>query len=264
MSTLEEYKEKYAPELIQALDEFHRIHAPEGFVSTVENGQALILHLAQNNMPPTLASLEQSAKMHTPELGYKMYYTAEEQAFNAVRAQYDANTLAIFDHWFSYQHIEKTPRAAAAILSECRGHKVDKEFLDLALGRAASKGKIVFLKAPGQDAYVPGQYSGKDLKDTVKPEEMTDVFGKRLHPTQAHGQAGEQYRAKLERDAETGRAPSEQTEQYWIERAHKATGANLASTKVELTRIVVTENGKISWEKTALAREKMQAGIGSR
>ncbi len=182
---LEEYKDKYAPELIAALDQFQKIHAPKGFIDTAANGEALLLHLAQNNMPPTLASLEQSVAMHTPERGFKMYYTPDEQALNAARAEYDANTLAIFDRWFSFQHIERTPRAAAAVLSECRGHVVDKSFLDLALGRAASKGKIVFSKAPGQDGYVPGQYSNTKnenlLHDRVDPSTVTDALAWKIH-----------------------------------------------------------------------------------
>jgi hypothetical protein len=266
MSTLDEYKDKYATQLIQALDQFQKIHAPKGFIDTKENGEALLLHLAQNNMPPTLASLEQSAQMHVAQ-GWKFYLSADEQAFNAVRAQYNADTLAIFDRWYGYQHIEKNPRTAAAILSECQGHVVDKAFLDLALGRAASKGKVSFLRAPGQSGYIAGQYSDKNLRDEVKPEEVTDALGVPLHRAQntVRGEAARQYMEKLNRDAEAGRAPADQTEQYWIERADKAAGANLASTRGELVRMIVTKpGGGIDWKATAEAREARQKGIGSR
>src|SRR5271167_334070 len=269
MSTLDEYKDKYAAQLIEALDQFQKIHAPKGFIDTAANGEALLLHLAQNDMPPTFASLEQSAKMHTPELGFKMYYSADEQALNAVRAQHTEIDLAVFDHFFSYQHIEKTPRAAAAILREMQGHSpFKKDMLELCVGRAATKGLVTFLKAPGQPGYVAGQYSDKDLRDTVDPDTVTDALGvplPRAQPATARGEAARQYLEKLNRDAEAGRAPADQTEQHWIERAHKATGANLASTRGELTRMVVTgAGGKIDWKATALAREKMQEGIGSR
>jgi len=267
MSTLEEYKEKYAPELIQALDEFQRIHAPEGFIDTAKNGEALLLHLAQNDMPPTLASLELSARMHTPELGFKMFYSPEEQAFNNLRAQYSAQDLQTLDHWFSYQHIERTDKAKFAILQECQGHAVTKDALDNFLGRAASKGKIVFTKAPGQDNVIAGQYSGKDLRDTV--DKVYDALGHVVYsketPTRQPSIAAQQYADKLKRDAESGRT-TEQTESYWKSKAEDYARSNLASTRFELSRILVTKPGTSTpdWKATAEKRKAMQDTIGSR
>src|SRR5271169_1218154 len=264
MSTLEEYKEKFAPELMQALDEFQRVHAPRGFISTAENGQALILHLAQNNMPPTLASLEQSAEMHVGQ-GWKFYYTADEQALNAVRDQYDANTLAVFDAWWKFQHVQKDARSEAAVLSECRGHVVDRAFLDLALGRSASKGKIVFAKAPGQDNVIAGQYSGKDLRDTV--DKVYDALGHLVYSketsTRQPSIAAQQYAAKLQRDAESGRTSTD-TDAYWKSKAEDYARANLASTRLELSRILVTKPGTSTpdWKATAEKRKAMQDTIG--
>ncbi len=264
--TLDEYKDKHAAQLEQVLNQFDTLYTPKGFINTKENGEALLKHLADNNMPPTLASLEQSAKMHVDK-GWKFYLTPDEQAFNAVRAGYPAETLALFDRWYSYQHIEKNPRTANAILTECRGHAVDKAFLDLALGRAASKGLVTFSKAPDNVGYQSGQYSGKDLRDEVKPEEMTDALGNRLTrtPRDVRGEAGKQFLASLERKEQESR-PSGHDENYWVDRAEKACGANLASTKGELRRMVITKQGTsiIDWEATAKAREQMQQNIGSR
>jgi hypothetical protein len=266
--TFEEYLDANAAQLSQSLTAFQQQELQKGFIDTTENGKLLIKALNDNGLKPTVENLVACAKAHTPELGYKFYYTADEQALNAVRAQYPADTLALFDRWYAYQHIEKNTRTEAAILSECKGHVVDKAFLDLALGRAASKGHVTFSRAPGQESYIAGQYSGKDLRDTVKPEEMTDALGNRLHraPRDVQGEAGKQFLASLERkEKEQGRSTGHD-ETYWIERAEKACGANLASTKGELRRMVVTKPGTsvVDWEATAKAREAMQKNIGSR
>lgn len=263
----EQYIEQYRAALTTVLTEFDNRERPLGFEPPNEASEKIMEWMAANNLPPTLASVEMAVRKHA-EAGYKLYLSADETNLRNVRAQYDANRLALFDRWYGYQHIVRTPRTEAAILSEARGHVVDKERLELCLGRAASKGLVTFSKAPGQDSYVPGQYSGKDLRDEVKPEEMTDALGNRLNRTarDVKGEAGKQYIAKLEREREEQSRPSGHDENYWVDRAEKACGANLASTKGELRRMVVTKPGTsiIDWEATAKSREQMQQNIGSR
>jgi hypothetical protein len=264
--TKDDYIQQHQAALYAVLTEFETREKPLGFEPPNETSEKIMEWMANNNLPPTLASVEMAVRKHV-EAGYKLYLPADETNLRNIRWQYDANTLAIFDRWYGFQHIEKNPRTAAAILTECRGHQVDKSFLDLALGRAASKGMVTFSKAPGQETYIAGQYSGKDLRDTVKPEEMTDALGNRLHrtPRDVQGEAGKQFLASLERKEKEGR-PSGHDENYWIERADKACGANLASTRGELVRMVITKKGTstIDWEATAKAREAMQKDIGSR
>ena len=225
-------------------------------MDSTENGKLLIKCLHENNMKATVENLLACAKAHTPERGFKMYYTPDEQAFNAVRAGYPAETLALFDRWYSYQHIEKNPRTATAILTECRGHAVDKAFLDLALGRAASKGLVTFSKAPDNVGYQSGQYSGKDLRDSVPASEVYDCFGKKL--IQTPHKLSQQAQAVL--DAEAQRAaqrPDVQGTEYWKDQAERAAQANNFARKLELSRIVVTNPDRtINWELTAKERKE--------
>jgi hypothetical protein len=264
--TFDEYLDANAVQLSQSLTAFQQQEAPKGFIDNTENGKLLIQCLLDNKMTPTVENLLACAKAHTSELGYKFYYTADEQALNAVRAQHTQAELDIFSHWYSYQHIEKNPRTEAAILSECRGHAIDRAFLDLALGRAATKGKVTFSKAPGQDNYIKGQYSGNEklAKEDWKPEEMLDPFGKPIVNRQ-RGIAAQQYEAKLQREAEA-RPSDQQSVAVWKAKMESLqTQANTHSQRAQLRAILVTDkNGRVDYPATCAELERAIAAQGSR
>jgi len=84
MPTFDDYTTQHGAELSAALTAFEQQETPKGFINSHENGMALIKHLADNDMPATLASLELSARMHV-EKGYKFYLTPQELSLQFYR-----------------------------------------------------------------------------------------------------------------------------------------------------------------------------------
>jgi hypothetical protein len=260
----DEYIQHHKVALTQALNEFEAREHLKGFEPYDEASNKILDYLATNNMPPTLQSVETAVREHV-KAGYKLYLSADETNLRNLRAQWQnvGDSLAVFDRWYSFQHIEKNPRTEAAILTECQGHGViDKASLDLFLGRAASKGLVTFSKAPGQDTFIPGQYSGKDIKDTV--DVVYDALGHRIYSskdaptTRPMSLAAQQWAAKEERER-AARQPETKDTAYWQDQAERAAQAQNHARKLELSRIVITNPDRtINWEQTAKARKRMQ------
>jgi hypothetical protein len=256
--TLDEYKDRHAAQLVEALNQFDRIHTPLGFINTHENGVALLTHLAQNNMPPTLASLEQSVKMHTSELGFKMYYSPQELSLRNMRNNFTAAELTAFDAWWRrQQHLVHTPQAETAILTQMVGRNFTNDAFDSAAGRCSHTGQVEEHRSVH---YQTGQYSGRtDLTDTVKPEEMIDVFGRHIHKSTTYrGSIREEYEAAVAARAERDRTP-ESNSQAEAQRESEAMRGNTYSRTDQIQKMfVTTKSGAIDWVATRDARRQIQ------
>ncbi len=256
--TFDEYKDVNAAQLIEALNQFHKIHAPRGFIDTTENGEALLRHLAQNNMPPTLASLEQSAKLHTPELGYKFYLSPQELVLQNMRANFGEAQLAAFDAWWGRQkHLVHTPQAEASILAQLVGRVFTNENFDSAAGRCSHTGQVEEHRSVH---YQPGQYSNRtDLKDETPLDQRLDVFGKPVaKSTSYRGSIREQYEAAVAARAERDHTP-ESNSQAEAQREAEAMRGNTYSRTDQIQKMfITTQSGAIDWVATRNVRRQIQ------
>jgi hypothetical protein len=264
MPTFDDYTTQHGAELSAALTAFEQQETPKGFINSHENGMALIKHLADNNMPATLASLELSARMHV-EKGYKFYLTPQELSLQNMRNNFPAAQLAAFDAWWGRQkHLVHSPQAETAILAQCQGRVFSNEVFDQAAGRASHNGLVEEQRSVH---YQQGQYSGRtDLRDESPLEERLDVFGKPIAKTTSYrGSIREEYENALRARAERDR-PSAVTEAHWKAKMEDLqTQANTHSQRAQLRAILVTDkNGRVDYPATCAELERAIAAQGSR
>jgi hypothetical protein len=256
MPTFDEYTTQHGAELSAALTAFEQQETPKGFINSHENGMALIKHLADNNMPATLASLELSARMHV-EKGYKFYLTPQELALQNTRNNFTAAQLAAFDAWWGWQkHLVHTPQAETAILAQLVGRIFTNENFDSAAGRASYNGLIEEQRSVH---YQQGQYSGRtDLKDETPLDQRLDVFGKPVAKTTSfRGSIREQYEAAIAAREARDHSPQANA-QAEAQRECENMRGNTHGRTSEIQKCFVTKNGQIDWVETRNARRQIQ------
>ena len=254
----EEYIDLNAEQLTASLNTFQAQEVPKGFIDTHENGKLLVQCLLDNKMTPTVENLVACARAHTPEKGYKMYYSPQELSLRNMRANFTEVQLAAFDTWWARQkHLVHSPQTENAILAQMLGRVFTNDNFDAAAGRCSHTGQVSEQSQPSR--YQPGQYSGRnDLKDEVRPEEMLDVFGKPIHKSTTYRNSiRESYEAAVRARAERDQVP-ETNEQAEAQRECENMRGNTHSRTNEIQKCFVTKNGQIDWVATRNVRRQIQ------
>jgi hypothetical protein len=256
--TFDEYTNQNATTLSASLTAFEQQETPKGFISSFENGRALIQSLIDNNLLPSVENLAFVAKLHTPELGYKFYYTSQELSLQNMRSNFTAAQLTAFDAWWGRQkHLVHTPQAESSILAQMVGRVFTNDAFDSAAGRCSHTGQVEEHRSVH---YQPGQYSNRtDLTDSVKPEEMLDVFGQPIHKSTAYrGSIREQYEAAVAARAERDHTP-ESNSQAEAQREAEAMRGNTYSRTDQIQKMfITTQSGDIDWVATRNVRRQIQ------
>jgi len=255
--TPEEYASHHGAALEAALNAFDKQETPKGFINNHANGMALIKHLADNNMSPSLESLLISAKLHTPELGYKFYLSPQELSLQNMRANFTEAQLSAFSAWWERQkHLIHTPQAETAILTQMVGRVFSNEAFDSAAGRASHNGLVEEQRSVH---YQQGQYSGRtDLKDETPLDQRLDVFGKPVAKTTSfRGSIREQYEAAIAAREARDHSPQANA-QAEAQRECENMRGNTHGRTAEIQKMFVTVNGKIDWVQTRNARRQIR------
>lgn len=260
--TYEQYVDANGPQLLNVVGPYILAH-PE-FIDSDQNARLLIDYFRTNNFPITpenvaiVVAQHVKAQAEHPEYGWKITLSPQELSLQNMRNNFTAAQLAAFDAWWGRQkHLVHTPQSESSILAQLVGRVFTNDNFDAAAGRCSHTGQVEEHRSVH---YQPGQYSNRtDLTDSVKPEEMLDVFGQPIHKSTAYrGSIREQYEAAVAARAERDHTP-ESNSQAEAQREAEAMRGNTYSRTDQIQKMfITTQSGAIDWVATRNVRRQIQ------